>query len=258
MPITTVTARVRIAASSKRGNHQQDVAQPAQHQREQQRDRGDCDDPGLTKAELISRPASRIVTGVPVASGATARTAATNRSSTTGSRALPLGKTSTRARPSAAIQLSRNSAGRLARVDRLCLDLFGRAPRGGCSRPVSRTCRNAGTIAAPRAAAWSSAPARRAAGLRGPPRAARGRSASRQAAIARNDVSIARRRQDSARGQRRPEQQREIADDRQLLVLIVGDKARRGDRLRDFRQLAKPVGDRLGLASARQRGSRPV
>ena len=35
--------------------------------------------PACRKAELISRPASWIVTGVPVASGATVRTAATNR-----------------------------------------------------------------------------------------------------------------------------------------------------------------------------------
>ena len=65
------------------------------------------------KDVLISRPASWIVTGVPVASGATVRIAATKRSSTAGSRASPFGNTSTRARPSAAIQLSRNSGGKV-------------------------------------------------------------------------------------------------------------------------------------------------
>lgn len=66
------------------------------------------------------------------------------------------------------------------------------------------------------------------------------------------DVGRARRRQDCRRRQGRTEQQREIADDRELLLLIAGNEARRGDDLRDFGKPGQPVGDRRGRAQRRR------
>lgn len=143
--------------------------------------------PASTKAELISRPASWIVTGVPVTSGATVRIEATNRLSASLSRASPRGKISTRARPSGAIQGSRNSGGNVSSVTGPAV-MTRRSVSSRSSSPVIRSRCSAGIIAGPRSAAPSRALARRRAALCGPTvaasRAATGCRALRRLAIA--------------------------------------------------------------------------
>ena len=167
--------------------------------------------PACRKAPLISRPASCIVTGAPVASGATVRIAATKRSSTARSRASPRGNTSTRARPSGAIQLSRNSGGSSARVTGLACSVSRNMSIRWIS-PASSTSRNAGTMRRAARVASASARASRPAGLCG----AVGGGFQRVAAGADrlHHVRIAGRRQGRVRKQGRAEQQREVGDDR--------------------------------------------
>ena len=79
--MTTVDRQSQHRGQQQRRDDQQHVAHPPQHDREQHVIADTAMIPACRKAELISRPASWIVTGVPVTSGATVRTAATNRSS---------------------------------------------------------------------------------------------------------------------------------------------------------------------------------
>ena len=72
--------------------------------------------PACRKARTTVRLDSWIETGAPVASGASARTASTNRRSVSLSSASPLGNTSIRARPSDAIQSRLRSSGKVASV----------------------------------------------------------------------------------------------------------------------------------------------
>ena len=69
-----------------------------------------------TKAPTMVRPASWMVIGVPVASGATRRTARAKRTNTALLLESPLGNTETRARPSGVVQSDTRSAGSEAAV----------------------------------------------------------------------------------------------------------------------------------------------
>ena len=72
--------------------------------------------PASRKAPAMVRPPSRMPIGSPVTSGATALTAAMNRSSTALSFASPRGVIETRARPSGANQSLTSSGGKVAKL----------------------------------------------------------------------------------------------------------------------------------------------
>src|ERR1700761_9817421 len=81
---------------------------------------------------------SWIDTGVPVASGTTARTAVTNLRNISLSLALPAGKISARAEPSGATQARTRSGGRSAMVT-VVADRVRRSWRNWLIKPLKRT-----------------------------------------------------------------------------------------------------------------------
>ena len=192
--------------------------------------------PALTKAWLIRRPDSWIVTGraggvggdrcAPRRQSARAPRCRAHRPSETprsapGRPARPSRRADRRAASASVTGCACNSPASMRELrqqpgDQALIERRRRSPDPGRSPPAD-------------------AAASRAAGLSGAPALA---SASRQSRIAASASSSLGGGKVADRGQRRAEQQRQIADRVELGLLVVGDVGRHGDRARHLGQFA--------------------
>ena len=212
--------------------------------------------PASTNAELISRPASWIVTGVPVTSGATVRTRRDESFQRRVIARVPRGKISTRARPSGVIQLFRNSGGNVSSVTGPAVDYEAQRVKA-LFQPASSD----------PAAAPELSPRRASRPRREHRRDAAPRSADRRCRFAGGD-RLQRARANRPSPLRSPSlvgsgsivsglnvgpiRSWRSAENRELLLLIGGDEACRGNHLRYLGQLRQPAGERFRLVQRRR------